>query len=119
MRRGTLLAIVVLLAIGQDATLLCPDWCKSDSRPAAECHDLSLRGTLCKMAGDASCERVPDSFAVIVNEDARRVSAPGVSSVAVVSRHATPAMATGVHRVRAPGRAPAVESRPLVRTLRI
>jgi len=116
--RATLLSIVLILAAGQDAALLCGVWCHSGGGMAGSCEqqtDTTSPGVLandeCTVSGNAI---------VFVREDARRsTSAPTVQSGVLVPLFAFTPPVSGRHSgYEAAGRH-LLESRPLVIALRI
>ena len=71
MIRATVLSIVLTVAFGQEATLICGVWCHPIERTAAGCthHDQT---TLPGIASEESCRAAELGATPFVREDARR-----------------------------------------------
>ena len=118
MFRAALLSIVLTLAAGQDAALLCGVWCYSGGGMAGACERRTETTSPGIFAND-DCT-VSGNAIVFVREEARRsTSAPTVHSGVLVPQFAFTPPASGRHSgYEAAGRQP-LESRPLVLALRI
>ena len=116
--RAALLSIVLTLAVGQDAALLCSVWCHSGEGMAGACERQTETTSSGIIAND-DCT-VSGNAIVAVREDARRsVSAPTVHSGALVPQFALTPLASCRHSgYEAAGRR-LLELRPLVLALRI
>ena len=116
--RAALLSIVLTLAAGPDAALLCGIWCHSGGGMAGACEHHTETTSPAIIAND-DCT-VSGSAIVFVREDARRsTSAPTVQGGDLVPQSALTPPASGRHsRYEAASRGP-LESRPLMLALRI
>jgi hypothetical protein len=111
-------SIVLLLAVGQDAALLCRAWCHPGGAPMSECAE-RLHPTMTPLVGgDDSCGRVAVSGVMLPREDPRPVSDPNGRCATVESRVELAPMTVGLCLPRAAGLA-SVESLPLIIALRI
>ena len=118
MFRAVLLSIVLTMAAGQDAVLLCKVWCDHSGPAAAECHTSPM--TSLSVTGDDSCDTAVVDAVAFVREDGRRGgSAPTVEYTAVVARFRFAPPPTGTRSSYEPGQQPSLEQRPLVTALRI
>lgn len=118
MFRAALLSIVLTLAAGQDAALICAIWCHSGGGMAGACeHQTETASPGIGANNDCS---VSDSAIVFVREDApRSTSAPTVHGGVLVPQFAfTPPASSRRSAYGAAGRW-LLELRPLVLTLRI
>lgn len=114
--RATLVSIVLTLAVGQDASVLCQAWCH-DATPAACTHHGST--TSPSVSGDDSCGVVLGA-ATFVREDARRTAAaPDAQNALVVPRFLLPASPNAFHRGVESLRQLPLEEQPLLIALRI
>jgi len=114
--RATLFSIVLTLAVGQNAGLLCSVWCPDTT--AAECpHPDST--TSPSVSADGNCKRAGAGAVAFVREDARRTAAaPDAQDALVVRRFRLTPSPTDVRPGFESGRR-LLEERPLVLTLRI
>lgn len=99
MFRAAVLSIVLTLAVGQNASLLCGTWCDPQAVAASGCHDEDPVIPP-SVAGDGSCDHVVLSLAAFLGEDVRRgVSAPDTDHAIAAPRyqlaHSTPAARPG------------------------
>ena len=115
--RATLISIVLTLAVGPNATLLCRTWCGPQAAASGGCHH--DRATAPIISGDDSCDTVLLS-ATLLREGERR----GVPSLD--GGHAIPVFlsevarsATDARRGHEPGREWSLDRRPLATILRI
>jgi hypothetical protein len=111
--RAAVLSIVLTLANGPNATLLCSVWCHPAEALPAECQHQDAT-TSPRATGDDGCRTAPARAAALVREDGKRGSATagGDHAVAVPRFHAgRPLMATSRKYERGqlhPGAAPPV-----------
>jgi len=115
--QAALLLIVLTLAAGQDAALLCGVWCHSGGGMAGACEQQTeptspiITNDDCTISGNAI---------VFVREDARRsTSAPTVQNGALVPQFAFTSPASGSLSGYEEAGRQLLESRPLVLALRI
>ena len=115
--RAILISIVLTLAVGPNATLLCRTWCGPQTVASGGCHH--DRATAPIISGDDSCDTVLLS-ATLLREGERR----GVPSLD--GGHAIPVFlsevarsATDARRGHQPGREWSLDRRPLATILRI
>ena len=112
--RAALLSIVLTLAAGQDAALLCSVWCHSGGGMAGACEH-QMPGVL---ANDDCAVNV--NPVIFVREDGgRSVSAPDVAGAIAVARFAFTPPTAGTLSVYEPNSRLLLELRPLVLALRI
>jgi hypothetical protein len=84
--RATLLSIVLTLAVGQNAALLCKVGCHSPDATSAECHHQDST-TPPSVRGDDRCNTAAAGAVVFVRQDARRTaSAPDTQNAVSVPR---------------------------------
>ena len=116
--RAALLSIVLTLAVGQTAALLCGTWCHSGAGMAGTCEHQTQATTRVVVAND-DCA-ITSNPAVFVREDGRPgASAPHVGGAVVIGRFAfTPPAARAASASEPNGRL-LLELRPLVLSLRI
>lgn len=116
MFRAALFSIVLTLAVGQSAGLLCKVWCHDAT--SAECpHQEST--TSPSVGVDDNCSAVAGTVA-IVREDARRTAAAAdAQNALVVSRFRLAPSPTDLRSGFESGRRLPLEERPLVIALRI
>jgi hypothetical protein len=69
--RTALVAIVLTLVIGQDASVLCKAWCSGAAPAAGGCYHKHI-STSRSVKGDDDCGRMEANSAVVVREDLRR-----------------------------------------------
>ena len=119
MFRVALLSIVLTLAAGPSAALLCGTWCHSAARMAGACEHHTQAVTPGVSASDECA--VNGNPAVFVREDARRsTSAPDVTGVIAAARFAfTSPVAGGTLSGYELNSRLLLELRPLVLALRI
>lgn len=121
MFRVTLFTIVLSLAVGQNATLLCKAWCDPVDAATSGCHhrdgDSSNSPSL---VGDDSCDKVVPGEAGFLREDGRRrVSAPQSDHAMAVPRYQVVTAMTDARPGYEPGHLPSLEKRPLGTALRL
>jgi hypothetical protein len=116
--RAALLAIVLTLAAGQNAALLCGTWCHSGAGMAGACEHQPQAPTLSVGAND-DCG-VDGNPVVFVREDGRRTaSAPDVAGAVAVARFAFTPPAAGTLSACEPNSRLLLALQPLVLALRI
>ena len=114
MFRPALLSIVLTLAVGPNASLLCEAWCH-DAAPAGCAHQESMTSS-----SASSPDNCQSDLVAAVREDARRAAAaPGAQHVVVVPRFRLAPSPAGVLPGFESGRQRLLEERPLVIALRI
>jgi hypothetical protein len=74
MFRAAVFSVVLLLAIGQDATLVCKVWCHSDGRAMAECRAQAGNSTTPSLTGNDGCDRAEGGATILAREEGRRGS---------------------------------------------
>ena len=116
MFRAALFSIVLTLAVGQNAGLLCKVWCHD--APSAGCpHQGST--TSPSVSADDNCGSAVGTVA-FVREDARRsAAAPDAQNALVVPRFRLAPLPTDLRSGFEAGRRQLVEERPLILALRI
>jgi hypothetical protein len=112
--RATLVSIVLSLAVGQPASLLCKVACDG----ARECHHEYSGSTSPDVASDTSCDHVAPGVSPFLKEDSRRTSAPSGDAIEV-PRSGLDASTIDTLAGREPGQLWSLEKRPLVTALRI
>jgi hypothetical protein len=114
--RAALFSIVLTLAMGQSAGLLCEVWCHDG--PSAHCaHQDSTASP--SVSADDNCRSAIIEAAAFVREDTRRTAAAPDQHAVIVSRFRLAPLPTDLrHRFELGQRRP-LEERPLVLTLRI
>ena len=118
MFRATLFSIVLTLAVGQNAGLLCKVWCYPHDATAG-CRQQEPT-TSPSVSGDDYCNNVALGAMAFVREDARRtVSAPDVQNALGVPRFRFSPPPTDSRSDYEAGRQLLLEERPLVIALRI
>jgi hypothetical protein len=80
--RAAVLSIVLTLAIGPNATLLCSVWCHPDEANTSACQHQDAV-TSPRVTGEDSCRTAPASPTAFVREDAKRGSPTAISQQAV------------------------------------
>jgi hypothetical protein len=114
--RAVLLSIVVSVAIGQNAALLCTAWCH-DATSAPCPHEAST--TSSSVQADDRCEDAAAGVVAFVREDAPRVpAAPDAQNAPGVPRVRPALPSADLTFGFAPGRR-LLEERPLITSLRI
>jgi len=71
--RAAVLSIVLALAIGPNATLLCSEWCHPDEVNTSACQHRDP-STSPQVTGEDSCRIAPDATTAFVREEGKRVS---------------------------------------------
>jgi hypothetical protein len=120
MFRGSVLSLVLLLAVGQDTGLLCRVWCHPGGAAMAECHDRVQSGsTSPSVTGNDRCGGITGNGVLLIREDLRRVSDQDARYALVVPRFQMPSSSIEARLGSEPSRASPRESRPLIVALRI
>jgi hypothetical protein len=115
--RAALFSIVLTLAVGQNASLLCKVWCH-DATSATCPHQGST--TSSSVSADDNCSSDVGGAVAFVREDARRAaSAPDAQNALVVARFLLALSHNDLGVGFEPGRRLLLEERPLVIALRI
>jgi hypothetical protein len=115
--RAALFSIVLSLAFGQNASLLCQDWCP-DTTSAACPHQDSA--TFPSVSAHDNCRSGAGGAVVFVREDARRsAAAPDAQNALAVPRFLLAISHTDLCPGFESGQRRSLEERPLVITLRI
>ena len=115
MFRAALFSIVLTLAVGHNASLLCKFWCPEPT--SAECpHGDS---TSPSVSADDSCGRAVVEAVAVIREDARRTSAPDAQNAFAVPRFLLALSQIDLGFGCESGRRLLFEERPLVIALRI
>jgi hypothetical protein len=117
--RIALLAIVLSLAIGPDASLLCSVWCDPQAAATIGCdHGRSTNALT--MSADSSCDRVVPGVGAFLQEDGGRSSVDTVAGQATsVACYQLAPLTSSTRSGQEPGREWSLENRPLSTALRI
>lgn len=117
--RAAVIAVVLVLATGQSAAVLCAGWCRPGQSAAPAC-DHALRSTTARLSEADTCSALAFGFPAFVREDVRRPE---------FAPDAPPAIVTPQLLVHAPsivrrsghdsGEFSLFGARPLVLTLRL
>ena len=119
--RAAVLSIVLTLAVGPNASLLCRTWCGDQQAAAASgCHH-EAPATSPSVAGEDCCDSAVLGIAALLLKDERlSVSSPDGGHAILVLRYQQLALSpTDARRGDEPGRAWSLERRPLPTVLRI
>lgn len=117
MFRAAVALIVLTLAMGQNAVLLCQAWCDPYEAAASGCH--SDRATSPSLTGNGNCT---DTFGAIafVREDVRGgTSTPDAEHAVVIPAFRFAPPPTDIRSGHDPGPQSLLQARPLVTPLRI
>ena len=118
--RAALFSIVLTLAVGQNASLLCEVWCHDATSAGCPHQDSTMSPdstALRSVSADDNCRR---AFVGAVAFDARRAAAaPDAQNALVVPRFRLAPSPTDVRSGSESGRRLPLEAQPLVTTLRI
>jgi hypothetical protein len=118
--RAALLSIVLLLAAGQDVSLLCrTTWCDPQSAEASGCHrNISI--VTPSVADDDSCDNSAVSATAVLRESVRRdVSSPDAPQAIPVPRYQISHVTLNTRLGREPWREPSLDGPPRPVVLRI
>ena len=117
MFRAVLFSIVLTLAVGQNAGLLCEVWCHDATSAGCPHQDPT---TSLSVAADDSCTNVVVVAAAFVGEDARRTGpGPDAKNALVVPRFRFAAPPTDSGGGYEAGRLLLLDARPLLIALRL
>ena len=122
MFRAAFFSIVLTLAVGQNASLLCTLWCHDATSAGCPHQDstTSPDSTSPSVSADDSCRSAFVGAFAFVREDARRTAAaPDAQNALVVPRFQLAPSPTDLRSGFESGRRLPLEERPLVTTLRI
>jgi hypothetical protein len=115
--RAALFSIVLTLAVGQNASLLCKVWCHDGTSAGCPHHDSTTSPTV---SADDNCRSAVLEAVAFIREDARRTAAaPDAQNALVVPRFRLAASPADLSSGLESGRRLPLEERPLVITLRI
>jgi hypothetical protein len=115
--RAALFSIVLTLAVGQNASLLCEVWCHDATSAGCPHQDPT---TSLSVGADDSCTNVVVAAAAFVGEDARRTDpGPDAKTALVVPRFRFAAPPTAPGSGYEAERLPPLDARPLLIALRI
>jgi hypothetical protein len=115
--RAALFSIVLTLAFGQNASLLCKVWCPDTTSEACP-HQDSITST--SVSAHDKCRGDVGRAVAFVREDARRTAAaPDAQNALAVPRFPSALSHTDLDTGFASGRRLLLEERPLVIALRI
>lgn len=119
MFHAAVLSVVLIVAVGPNASLLCRPWCVPHAATASGRHH-EAPPISPSVAGDDRCNDGVPSVAVIFREHVRRgVSASDVDHAMVVPRFQIAPSTTAARSGQEPGREWSLEKRPLATALRI
>jgi len=117
--RAVVLSVVLILAVGQNAALLCRAWCHPQAAAASGGHHEEPANSP-SVADDDSCDHVVLSVAAFLREGVRRgVSSPDGNHAAPVPHYQLAHSTTDARLGQEPGREWSLEERPLATALRI
>ena len=118
MLRAIALSVVLALAAGPSASLLCKAWC--DPHVAAEngCHGQGA-GEAASVASDDSCQDSVQESTVFLKEDARRTASEDSAPAVATARFQRAPSTSDSRPIWRRGRAPSDPPRPLDTPLRI
>jgi len=115
--RAALFSIVLTLAVGHNASLLCKVWCHDGTSAGCPHHDSTTSPTV---SADDNCRSAVLEAVAFIREDARRTAAaPDAQNALVVTRFRLAPSPTDLRSGFETGRRLPLEERPLVITLRI
>lgn len=118
MFRVTLGSIVLTLAVGQDAALLCRVWCDPQSAAASGCHNGAAIDSP-SVTGDNGCDQVVRVGPFLREEGKRSAAAPDASHAIVVTRSQIAQLTTDGRADWEPRREWSLARRPLSTALRL
>jgi hypothetical protein len=117
--RPAVLSIVLTLAVGPGASLLCDAWCHPDAASTRSCEHRDPGSAPGVIARDGCADTEAGSTALVREEVRRGVSgSDGQYAIAVAPFQFVP-QPTPPGPGRQPGQRPLLEARPLVLVLRI
>ena len=116
---AVVLSIVLTLAVGLNASLLCRAGCDPQAAVASGCHHDDST-TSPSLAGDNSCDNVVLGAAAFLREDVRRgVASQDADHAVLVPRYQLAHSTTDTRPNQETGREWSLEERPLSTALRI
>jgi hypothetical protein len=116
--RAAVVSIVLTLAMGQNAALLCQAWCDPHAAAATGCHHDGA--TSPSLTGSDHCTDCTFGVTAFVREDARRgASAPDAQNTVAVPGFRFAPTPTDIRSCHDPGQQSLLAGRPLVIALRI
>ena len=119
MFRAAVLSIVLTLAVGSTASLLCAVWCHPEAAAAGPCEHPNPTSTPSVTSND-SCPDIAAASTAFVREDVRRgVSAPDALQAVVVAPFQFTPPPSHPASVRESAQRSLLDARPLVLALRI
>ena len=119
MFRATLLSIVLVLAAGPSASVLCKALCDPHVAAASGCHHQD-DGNATQASGDASCQDAAPGATALLREDVRRsVSAEGIGAARPIASFQLVTRTSDVRSVFGAQPGTADQKRPLSTPLRI
>lgn len=116
--RAAVLSIVLILAAGPNATLLCGIWCNSRTAATSGCLHEKQASSASVRAGDR-CDHEVLSVAAFLREDVWRSVFVGADHAMPVPRYQLSSSTIDARPGHEPGREWALEERPLPTILRI
>ena len=117
--RAALVSIVLTLAVGPNASLLCKVWCDQHA-PAKGCHHRDSGSTSPHVATSTTCDNVAPGVSAFLKEDAAgSASASNGDHALEVPRYRLAASAVDAHPDHEPEYEWGLEKRPLVTALRL
>jgi hypothetical protein len=115
--RAVLFSIVLTLAVGQNASLLCKVWCPDTTSAVCQHQDST---TSPSVSAHDNCRSAVLGVVAFVREDARRTAAaPDAENALVVPRFRLAPSPTSLRSGFEAGRRQLLEERPLILALRI
>jgi hypothetical protein len=114
--RAALFSIVLTLAFGQNASLLCQVWCPDTTSAGCPQQDST---TSPSVNADDNCRSAALGAVAFVREDAQRTAAPDAQSALAVPRFLLTPSHTDLGSGSEFGRRLLLEERPLVIALRL
>lgn len=119
MLQAAVLSIVLTLATGPSAALLCKTWCTPQAVQANGCHKMAPTAST-KVGGHDTCDDLGLGLAPYIREDMRRgVSVPDVAHAILVAGYQFRPSTINALPCHEPGREWSLEQRPLSTILRI
>ena len=119
MVRAAVLSIVLTLATGLNATLLCSVWCHPEEAKASACPHQDA-ATSPRVTGEDSCRTVPVSASAFVREEPKRGSTtPGAHYAIALPRFRFDSRPTDTRRAFERAVSAVAEAPPLLIALRI
>jgi hypothetical protein len=117
--RAAALSVVLTVAVGPSASLLCKAWCHPQAGATTECHHADPTASP-SVAGDDHCDNVVLGATAVLPEEGRRgVSVPGADHATPVTRYQPAPPTTDTNPRHEPWREWSLEKRPLSTALRI